>query len=74
VLRIVGDALTLKTRTDGEKQILLRQDTRYIGGGQRMDADGLKRNTRVFIRAGRNLDNDIEAYQVVWGDIVQPEQ
>jgi hypothetical protein len=72
VVRVDHDLLTLRTRADGEKLILLRQDTRYIGDGQRVDADGLKRNTRVFIRAGRNLDNDVEAYQVVWGEIVQP--
>ena len=72
VVRVDHETLTLKTRADGEKLILLRQDTRYISDGQRVDADGLKRNTRVFIRAGRNMDNDIEAYQVVWGEIVQP--
>jgi hypothetical protein len=71
VMRVDDDVLTLKTRADGEKVILLRQDTRYIGDGQRVEADGLKRNTRVFIRAGRNLDDDIEAYQVVWGKIDQ---
>jgi hypothetical protein len=26
-------------------------------------------NTRVFVRAGRNLEGGIEAYQVVWGEI-----
>jgi hypothetical protein len=72
VVRIDNGLLTLRTRADGDKLILLRQDTRYIGDGQRVDAGGLKRNTRVFIRAGRNLDNDVEAYQVVWGEIVQP--
>jgi hypothetical protein len=71
VLRVDHDVLTLRTRVDGEKLILLRQDTRYIGDGQRVEADGLRRNTRVFIRAGRNLDNDVEAYQVVWGNIGQ---
>jgi hypothetical protein len=72
VMRVDHDVLTLRTRADGEKLILLRQDTRYIGDGQRVEAAGLKRNTRVFIRAGRNLENDIEAYSVVWGGIVQP--
>jgi hypothetical protein len=70
VVRVDHDVLTLRTRGEGEMSILLRQDTRYIGDGQRVDPDGLKRNTRVFVRAGRNLDNDIEAYQVVWGEIV----
>lgn len=72
VMRLDHETMTLKTRADGQKLILLRQDTRYIADGQRVDADGLKRNTRVFIRAGRNMDDDIEAYQVVWGEIVQP--
>jgi hypothetical protein len=27
-------------------------------------------NTRVFVRAGRALDGDVEAYQVMWGDVV----
>ena len=29
-------------------------------------------NARVFVRAGRNLDDRIEAYQVMWGDILVP--
>jgi hypothetical protein len=29
-------------------------------------------NARVFVRAGRNLDDNIEAYQVMWGDILRP--
>jgi hypothetical protein len=71
VVGVDHNILTLRTRGEGQKVILLRQDTRYIGDGQRVDAEGLKRNTHVFIRAGHNLDNDIEAYQVVWGDIVR---
>jgi len=27
---------------------------------------------RVFVRAGRTLYNEIEAYQVIWGRILQP--
>jgi hypothetical protein len=72
VVKIDTDAMVLRTRTDGEKLIVLRHDTRYIGDGQRADLDHLERNTRVFVRAGRNLENEIEAYQVVWGRIVQP--
>lgn len=73
VVKLGPDMLVLKTRAEGEKMILLRNDTRYIGEGQRADRENLAMNTRVFIRAGRNLDNDIEAYQVVWGKIVQPD-
>jgi len=61
--------LTLKTR-NGEETILLRPDTRYMGGGIRLDAAALQVNTHVFVRAGRNVEGDVEAYQVVWGEIL----
>jgi hypothetical protein len=32
----------------------------------------LKPNMRVFVRAGRNLYNEVEAYQVIWGTILMP--
>jgi len=60
--------ITLRTR-DGEQTLLLRKDTRYLAGGAPQDAAALTVNTRVFVRAGRNLEGGIEAYQVVWGEI-----
>jgi hypothetical protein len=60
---------TLRTRT-GERTLLLRSDTRYLGEGVRADAASLCVNMHVFVRAGRNLDGDVEAYQVVWGGIL----
>jgi len=60
--------ITLRTR-EGEQTLLLRKDTRYLAGGAPQDAAALTVNTRVFVRAGRNLDGGIEAYQVVWGEI-----
>jgi hypothetical protein len=64
--------LTLKTRT-GTETLLLRPDTRYVGSGLRVAADSLHINQRVFIRAGRNLEGDVEAYQVMWGEITTPQ-
>jgi hypothetical protein len=64
--------LTLKTRT-GTATLLLRPDTRYVGAGLRVAADSLQINQRVFIRAGRNLEGDVEAYQVMWGEITSPQ-
>jgi hypothetical protein len=61
--------LTLKTRT-GTETLLLRPDTRYVGAGLRVAAESLEINQRVFVRAGRNLDGDVEAYQVMWGEIL----
>jgi hypothetical protein len=64
-------SLTLKTR-NGTETLVLRPDTRYVGSGLRVDAEALNVNQRVFVRAGRNLDGDVEAYQVMWGEIVSP--
>ncbi len=74
VRRLNPDNLVLRTRLDGDKQILLRPDTRYLRGGSVVDAGALSANTRVFVRAGRNLDGDIEAYQVIWGGILEPDR
>jgi hypothetical protein len=37
-----------------------------------VDADSLKPNMRVFVRAGKDLYNEVEAYQVIWGTILSP--
>ena len=70
VLRVGVDAMILRTRTDGEKAIKLRQDTKYVYGGSLVEPSMLVPNMRVFVRAGRNLSNDIEAYQIAWGEIL----
>ncbi len=74
IREISGGALVLRTRLDGDKQIRLRPDTRYLEGGSTVDAAALQANTRVYVRAGRNLEGDIEAYQVIWGAILEPKQ
>ncbi len=71
VMRRTSEAIWIRTRTKGEKTVLLRQDTRYLSGGSPVEAAALAVNTRVFVRAGRNLENDLEAFQVVWGDILK---
>jgi hypothetical protein len=72
VRRLTDDRMVLRTRLDGEKVILLREDTRYLADGSQVEWSTLQPNTRVFVRAGRSLDNDLEAYQVVWGEILEP--
>lgn len=74
IARLTVDRLVLHTRQEGEKTILLRLDTRYLEGGTMVEAADLKPNTRVFVRAGKNLGDQIEAYQVIWGEILQPTQ
>jgi hypothetical protein len=68
IIRSSPRSITLRTR-EGEQTLLLRKDTRYLADGAPQDAAGLTINTRVFVRAGRNLEGGIEAYQVVWGEI-----
>lgn len=72
VTRLIPGLMQLRTRSRGYAEILLREDTRYIGDGQETRYSGLKVNARVFVRAGRNLDDRVEAYQVMWGDILVP--
>jgi hypothetical protein len=72
VFRMNGDRLVLHTREGGEQSLLLRKDTRYLQNGEIVDPATLKLNTRVFIRAGKDLWDQIEAYQVIWGKILEP--
>ena len=74
VLRLAADRMVLRTRADGERSLMLRYDTRYKEEGRRVEASALAPSTRVFIRAGKNLDGQLEAYEVVWGQILAPER
>jgi hypothetical protein len=64
--------LILHTRNSGEQTILLRQDTRFLAGGDVVHSSDLKANMRVFVRAGKDLFGHTEAYQVMWGGFLQP--
>jgi hypothetical protein len=72
VFRLTSDHVVLHTREAGDQTILLRQDTRYLENGDLVGSSQLQPNMRVFVRAGRTLYNEIEAYQVIWGQILQP--
>jgi hypothetical protein len=71
VMGINGNWLTLLTRDKGRHILLLRQDTRYLGGGLPQERSSLTPQTLIFVRAGRNLDGDIEAYTIIWGEILE---
>jgi hypothetical protein len=71
VARLNRESLVLRTR-DGEQTLLIRRDTRYVDNGDTVEAAQLRPNMRVFIRAGRNLYEQVEAYQVIWGSILEP--
>ena len=72
VFRLNSQRVMLHTRAAGEVSILLRPDTRYLADGQLVDAGWLKPNMRVFVLAGKDLYDDTEAYQVIWGKILTP--
>ncbi len=72
VSRLSPDRLVLHTRAAGNQTILLRSDTHYLDNGQTVDATTLQPTMRVYIRAGRNLYGEIEAYQIIWGEILEP--
>jgi hypothetical protein len=71
VARITADRLVLHTRT-GEQALEVRNDTRFLDGGALAAAADLKPNTRVFVKAGKGIYGQLEAYQVIWGDILAP--
>lgn len=54
---------TIKTSA-GPRTLRLREDTHYS------DATEPLVNKHVFVRAGRNPQGALEAYQVVWGEIL----
>lgn len=64
--------LILRTQNGAEQTITLRRDTRYLAGGGIAAASDLKANMHVFVRAGKGLFGDTEAYQVIWGAYLQP--
>ena len=72
VFRVNGDRLVLHTRDGGEQALLLRKDTRYLRNGEIVDPTTLQMNMRVFVRAGKDLWDQVEAYQVIWGKILVP--
>ena len=74
VSRMSDGRLVLRTRSAGEQTILLRQNTRFVADGETVAAAELKTNMRVFVRAGKDVFGHVEAYQVVWGGILLPQE
>jgi hypothetical protein len=73
VASVGRDSFLLRTRNRTETRILLRPDTRYVRSGVPVEAAGLAVNTRVFVRAGKTIYDEVEAFQVIWGDILKPD-
>jgi len=72
VVRRESRKMTVMTRA-GEIHVVLRPDTHFADRGLSVDAASLPVNAHVFVRAGRDIDGFLEAYQVIWGEIVAPQ-
>lgn len=73
VFRLNDGRLVLHLRDGGEQTIRLIKETRYLANGEVVEASELKTNMRVFVRAGKDMYGQVEAYQVVWGKILEPQ-
>jgi hypothetical protein len=73
VTSVSDSQVFIRTRLDGAKTLHLRGDTRFLAHGSEVEPGILKPNTRVFIRAGKNLDSELEAYTIIWGEILVPD-
>jgi hypothetical protein len=70
IFRLSPDRLVLHLRTGDDQTILLRKDTRFLQDGEVVEFADLRPNMRVFVRAGKDLYQQTEAYQVIWGVIL----
>jgi hypothetical protein len=71
VTEITATSVTVKTRTE-ERTFLLRTDTRFFGNGLKMDATDVSVNQHLAVEAGRNLEGQLEVFQLTWGEITVP--
>ena len=72
VIEKTSDKLVVRMRDRSEKTFHLRPDTDFFEDGRAVEAPVLRLNTRVFVRAGLGLLDELEAYTVIWGEIVDP--
>ncbi|MCC6590705.1 MAG: hypothetical protein IT168_28700 [Bryobacterales bacterium] len=66
--------IVVRTRKDGDKSFALRDDTIFSDSGREVQARQIDVHTHVFLRAGQTFDGDLEVYQIIWGDILQPDR
>jgi hypothetical protein len=69
ITAVSARSLTLKNAA-GETTLTLRTDTNYLNDGVKTSSADLHVNTHVFIRAGTTIGGALEAYQVMWGAIL----
>jgi hypothetical protein len=67
-----GYSILLRTRGGERQRILLREDTRFLGAGSPSSRTLLPFDKTIQVRAGKTFDNEIEAYSIIWGELLQP--
>lgn len=72
VVEVEEHRLVVRIRGGSRQSIRLRSDTRYVLNGLPSTRDIMTMNATIHVRAGHGLDEEIEAYQVVAGEILQP--
>ncbi len=72
IVGISAGSFVVRSRTGDRITIRLRRDTRILENGASGGAEILKMNSQVHVRAGMDPDDEIEAYQIVSGEILQP--
>jgi len=70
IAEIHPDHLRLRLRGGARQLLRLREDTRFLAEGLPAERPELRVNMRVFVRAGRSLEGELEAFQVMWGRIL----
>ena len=70
--KVISGITPAEHDTIQRKWIVVRNDTRFREDGLKVEQSSLHSSTRVFVRAGKNLDDQIEAYEIVWGEILTP--
>jgi hypothetical protein len=70
VLRADASEMTIRTR-EGDRTLLLHGETLYLEDGVRLEEPAALVNRHVFVRGGRTIDGEFEAYQVMWGEIFE---
>jgi hypothetical protein len=72
VSRLTEKSFVLRLRDGSRHLIQLRADTRFAGSGTPGDRTLIPSNRPVQVRAGKTFENEVEAYSIVWGEMLQP--
>lgn len=71
ILRVEEGSIVLRNRSGVRQVIQLRQDTRYIGSGLPDMRQAMPMGRPVQVRAGKTFEGDVEAFTIMWGEILR---